>query len=481
MWPFALKSRRPASSRRSHSCPSTYRPRIEALEDRCLLSTGALDPTFGNGAGYVITAPIKNGSGTPGGEIMLQPDGKIILTGNSYVVGKNGKITASDFVAVRYNTDGSLDTSFGAGGIALATSAQNGVNGAFFGVNADWAALYPNAGTANDGMIVLAGSYPVQSGKNMPYVKELALVRFNANGTLDTTFGSGGEVLSSFSVGVTNLGFLGGGVVVTSTGQIVECGAVGNASGAPAYTVLARFNANGTLDTTFGQGGKVITPGPGANNLIQEPDGRLVAPASTSSGGAVLRFNANGALDTTFGSGGIVINSASDCAGAAVYPAAGTANDGKILVVGPASNGGWEVTRYNPDGTLDSTFGGSGMVNTQTGSYTARGVALQADGRAVVTGDGFILVRYNTDGSLDGTFGSGGIVTTSFPGTTSGNNTFLNVVLAPNGDIVAGGQVSTKWVRRDSSAGRRLSINSVQLEILTHLHGGSYGSLDAEF
>jgi uncharacterized delta-60 repeat protein len=438
---------RPAPRRRPAVHRPSHRPRLEELEGRCLLSAGMLDPTFGNGAGYVITAP-TNPSSVQGGEILLQPDGKIIETGYGFAGGKNGKITASDFVAVRYNTDGSLDRSFGTGGIALAPSAHNGVTvqksvgPLWFNVNALWSALYPNAGTANDGKIVLEGWYPVQVTQGAPFVNELALVRFNANGTLDTTFGSGGEVLTSFSVGGTNLGVVGAGVVVTSTGQIVECGNVGNGSGSPAYTVLARFNANGTLDTTFGQGGKVITPGPGAENLIQQPDGRLVAPAATSTGGAILRYNANGTLDTTFGSGGIVTNAAFDAVAAAVYPTAGTANDGKIVVVGPGpTNGEWEAARYNPNGTLDSTFGSGGMVNTQTSSYTARGVAIQADGNIVAAGDGFILVRYNPDGSLDGTFGTGGIVTT--PSLSAiGGGLFRNVVLQTNGDILAGGSIN---------------------------------------
>jgi len=187
----------------------------------------------------------------------------------------------------------------------------------------------------------------------------------------------------------------------------------------------------------FRPGGKVITSGPGANNLIQESDGRLVAPASTSTGGAVLRYNANGTLDTTFGSGGIVINAAFDVSAAAVYPTAGTANDGKIVVVGPGTTSGWwEAARYNPNGTLDSTFGSGGLVNTQTGTYAPRSVALQADGKVVAAGDGSILVRYNLDGSVDATFGTGDIDTTNVPGMRS-------VALQSNGDIVTGGSVHT--------------------------------------
>ncbi len=426
--------RRPALRRRPAFHRLSRRPRLEALEDRCLLSAGTLDPTFGNGAGYVTTS-VPNSTDTAE-TVLLQPNGKIIDAGQVELSGKHNTLLGFDFGAVRYNVDGSLDTSFGTGGIALASPP---VSSGGFAVHAFWAALYPNAGTANDGKIVVEGWYPVQARKNTPYVNELALVRFDANGTLDATFGSGGEVLTSFSVGGTNLAVTGAGVVVTSTGQIVECGQTNS------DTVLARFNANGTLDTTFGQGGKVVTPGTGAANLIQQPNGQLLVVGNVGNSGAVLRYNANGTLDTTFGSGGIASNAAIGIVwDAAVYPTAGTANDGKIVVVGNGSpNGGWEAARYNPDGTLDTTFGSGGMVNTQAGFSYPRGVALQADGKVVVSGDGAILVRYNADGSQDGTFGSGGILTTKLPAST-----LRSPVLQPNGDILVAGQTTTFMVAR---------------------------------
>jgi uncharacterized delta-60 repeat protein len=407
--------------------PPSRKPRLEALEDRCLLSGGALDPTFGNGAGYVTTS-VSNATIYGPQTALLQPDGKIIDVGVANFA-KHGTFQGSDFAAVRYNSDGSLDTAFGSAGVVLAspTSISSGAS-----VHPSGAALYPNAGTANDGKFVVEGSCLVTQGKNQPPLGELALLRFNSNGTLDTTFGSSGEVLTAFSVGGTNRNVLSGGVVVTSTGQIVECGEVGSTSS----TVLARFNANGTLDTTFGQAGKVVTAGPEAQTLIQQSNGQLLVGAWEGNSGTLVRYNANGTLDTTFGSGGVVTNAAFGAAGiygVAVYPAAGTANDGKIVVAG----GGGEVARYNTNGSLDSTFGSGGMVNT------LRSVAIQADGKVVVSGDGSILERYNADGSLDATFGTGGIDTTTVPaqGLTS-------LVIQTNGDIVSAGQASTFIVAR---------------------------------
>jgi uncharacterized delta-60 repeat protein len=403
------------------------RPRLEALEDRCLLSAGALDPTFGNGAGYVTTS-VSNATIYGAQSVLLQPDGKIIDVGVANNFAKHGTFQGSDFAAVRYNADGTLDTSFGSAGLALVSPTSISSGSSMSDVAA---ALYPNTGTANDGKIVVEASYLVTQGKkNQTPIDELALVRFNSNGTVDTTFGSGGEVLTLFSVGGTNVGVLHAGVVLTSTGQIVECGETSTG------TVLARFNANGTLDTTFGQGGKVFTPGPQAQNLIQESNGQLLAVGWEGNSGTVVRYNVDGTVDTTFGSGGVVTNAAFGAAGiygVAVYPAAGTANDGKIVVAG----GGGEVARYNTNGTLDSTFGSGGMVNT------LRSVAIQADGKVVVSGDGSILERYNADGSLDATFGTGGIDTTTVPA-----KSLTSVVIQANGDIVAAGQASTFLVAR---------------------------------
>src|SRR5262249_23139455 len=163
---------------------------------------------------------------------------------------------------------------------------------------------------------------------------------------------------------------------------------------------------------------KVITPGSGPNNMIQEPNGQLITVGDNGNSGTVVRYNTNGTLDTTFGSGGVATNAAfGSVVAVAVYPTAGTANDGQIVLVGSGpTNGWWEAARYNPNGTLDTNFGSSGVANTQTGSFAPRGVALQADGKVVAAGDGSILVRYNPDGSLDGSFGTGGIDTANLPG-----------------------------------------------------------------
>jgi uncharacterized delta-60 repeat protein len=225
-----------AARRRPTFHRPSCRPRLEALEDRRLLSAGALDTTFnpnGNPPGTVTTSltSARDVAYVP----LVQPDGKIVAAGT--VLPKASGTSNWEFGVARYNADGSLDSSFGAGGTALAGFAHSAYG---------WAAvLYPNVGTANDGKIVVEG-WTSESSKKGFSGEVLALARFNTNGTLDTTFGSGGEVTTAFpSVGsVTSRG-----VVITSTGKIVAVGDNGT------DYVLARYNANESLDTTFDTGG----------------------------------------------------------------------------------------------------------------------------------------------------------------------------------------------------------------------------------
>jgi uncharacterized delta-60 repeat protein len=422
-------------SRRSRV--STCRPRLEALEDRCLLSAaGFLDPTFGNGAGYVTTA-------TSSGQdiahsVLIQPNGDIVA------LGRAGTSTGSELAATRYNPDGSLDTSFGSGGTAVANFGSNSV----FGPSA---ALYP-PGTANAGDIVQAGSYATNNNT----VSYQALVRYNTNGTLDSTFGTGGEVVNASPITINSLP---SGVVITSSGQIVTLAAN------EGQFVLTRYNANGSLDTTFGQGGYVITTVPGDDaedgSLLQQPNGELIVTAESGSPGGnggiwnLYRFNANGTPDTSFGNQGVVSTAASGGPEAAVlYPDAGTPNDGQIVVVGQASNGTVELARYNPDGSLDTTFGTGGLMQTPIGIGGVLGASLDANGRIVISGsDGSAteVARFNINGTPDTSFGSGGVVNTTFGSSSIGYAVAIypNAGTSTDGDIVVAG---------DSNNGTRTNV-----------------------
>jgi uncharacterized delta-60 repeat protein len=429
------------SSRKSRRTPRagrpSVRPRVEALEDRRLLSAGALDPTFGHGAGYVTTALSSADDG--GNSALAQPDGKIIVAGLANSGGPRGS-GGPQLGLARYNTDGSLDTSFGNSGEVVGPAGHE-----------TSAALYsPTDPSGNAGKIVvgfMSTSFSSTSGS-------LFVARYNANGSLDTSFGRKGIASATFNkaVGTVNISA----VVIQPNGQIVAFG--DNGSG----FALARYNANGSLDTSFGSGGTVYTAisTTSSEALALQADGKLVAVGDTASGGSrvweLARYNANGTLDTNFGNKGFVstaLSGSDHTTGVAVYPNAGTANDGKIVAVGFGDQAGfqWEVARYTTNGSLDSTFGTGGEIVTAPGE--ARAVALAADGKVVVSGTSSpnanftsassMLARYNADGTPDSTFGTGGVVTTRIGAGSIG----CGVVVESNGDIAVAEQSynGSKW------------------------------------
>lgn len=325
-------------------------------------------------------------------------------------------------------TDGAeLDLTFGVGGKVTTD----------FG--SDWASGYAVA-LQIDGKIVVTGLISIDSSY------DIALARYDGDGSLDTTFGTGGKVTTDF--GVEDRG---NAVAVQKDGKIVVAG-----SSCSAYSIcdfaLARYNSDGSLDTGFGSGGKVTTGFSNSNNvgnaIAMQKDGKIVvagysAAAAPAYDFALARYNSDGSLDTGFGTGGKVTT---DFGGGedTGYSVAVQAN-GKIVVVGysdssyPAVDFG--LARYNSDGSLDTGFGTGGKVTTDFGGVDfGYSVALQTDGKIVVAGKAgepntFALARYNNNGSLDMSFGVGGKVTTEFGGVW----TAQSVVLQTDGMIVAAG------------------------------------------
>ena len=462
MWPFSTRTSQPRTAKQRRC--SISRLRLEALEDRCLLSAGVLDPSFGGGAGYVTTAFSNINSSQTARQVLVQPSGDIVVAGQATIpittTTKHGTTTTSTnaFGVVEYNPDGSLNTAFGSGGIVPQLFA--GSSGGLL----QGAALEP-MGTTGDSKILLAGSDYGQYG--------MALMRLNANGTLDTTFGNNGQVVTPIPESSSNLsGEHAQGVAVTSSGQIVVAGADNSTS----TVLLARYNANGTLDTTFGKGGIVTTAFPPSAlgfglAMTLQPDGKIVVVGSDQNAGLVLRYNANGSLDTTFGNGGIVTTALNVGASpstrynaVAVYPNTGTANDGKIIVAGslwntpgaPQNEKRYLAVRYNPDGSLDSSFGGGAgyeVINDPKYAYPMempQAIAIEPDGKPILAGNAqpgggptySQVVRLNADGSLDTTFGSGGFVVTTIgtAASTGGTNSgFWAVAIQPDGKIDAAG------------------------------------------
>ena len=338
---------------------------------------GDLDPTFG------IGGKVTTGIGTDdyGYAVAIQADGKLVVAGET----NNG--INYDVALVRYNANGTLDATFGTGGkvtTAVGTSDE---------------AAYALAIQA-DGKLVVAGE--TFNGSTWDF----ALVRYNANGTLDATFGTGGKVTTA--VGTSDEAAYA--LAIQADGKLVAAGETDVGSNNYDFA-LVRYNANGALDPTFGTGGKVTTAigtrDDVASAVAVQADGKLVAAGDTGDGGnnyfALARYNANGTLDATFGTGGKVttaIGTLDYAYALAVRP------DGKLVAAGETFNGSttdFALARYNANGTLDPTFGTNGMVKTAIGTRddAASALAIQADGKLVAAGEtdngtnyDFALARY---------------------------------------------------------------------------------------
>ncbi len=377
------------------------RPQLEMLEGRCLMSAGALDPTFGSGG--AVTTSFGNNTNTSAQVLALQPDGKIVAAGDSE---NPASLSVGYYDLARYNADGSLDRTFGSKG-----EVQTKFNAR---VSANAIVLQP------DGKILVAGD----DQKNFAF----QIVRYNSNGSLDTAFGHKGMVSTSFTQGSSEIWALdletvGGVIKIVAAGDVVLFNEAANTDGL-AFG-LARYNLDGSLDTSFGSSGRVVT------NIFPDEIGRRVASVLQGDGKIVMageggtafgisrefalaRYNSDGSLDATFGSGGLVYTPMGGYAAAAIA----LQPDGRI-VTGSEGNG-FTLARYNPNGSLDTSFGSGGIVLTTGISLNGslNGLAIQpADGKIIAAGSSAgssALARYHPDGTLDATFGSGGIVTPTF-------------------------------------------------------------------
>jgi uncharacterized delta-60 repeat protein len=387
-------------------------------------AAGDLDSRFGN-AGVVLT----DFSTTEDYSLAVktQPDGKIVAAGYSGIY--------PDFhsTLVRYNRNGRLDSTFGTGGKVVATFDSNGD---------DLSAI----ALQTDGKIVAAGSI---------HGTAFLLARFNADGSVDQTFGDNGSVQTTFGDPTAGAGD----VVLQADGKIIVVGV----SGAGPYSelndfVLARYNADGSLDQSFGSGGKVITHFPGVFNtgstatcVALQSDGKVIAGGSyknesTPHQFALARYNSNGTLDSTFGQSGKVMTFVGT--GDAFPFAIVLQSNGRIVLAGYSCTQGhdFSLVGYTSNGTVDSTFGNGGFMATDFSAASddvAYAMTMQSDGKLVVggrTGEypafNFGVARYSSDGQLDQSFGTGGKVTTDFFGSTDNG---YAVALQRNGRIILAG------------------------------------------
>ena len=374
--------------------------------------SGFPDTSFGTNG--VVTTAVGNDYDYGTALAIQLSDGKIVMAGYSY----NG--SNYDFAVVRYNTDGSLDTTFGPDHNGKVTTPIG---------NGDDAARA--VGIQSDGKIVVAGYYTNTSDNY-----NFAVVRYDKDGNLDPTFGTSGIVKTQIGSYGSVAYALAIDELLLPNRKIVVAGYSYNGNNNDFAVV--RYNTDGSLDTTFGpdKNGKVTTQvGIGYDIAyalgIQPSDGRIVVAGASFNGNnndfAVVRYDTVGSLDTTFGGDGIVttaIGSGYDVAKTLLIQP----SDNRIVVAGSSFNGShndFAMVRYNTDGSLDTSFGGDGIVTTPVGSLdsgiTSLGIQ-PSDDKIVAAGisynavtSDFVLARYNkADGSLDTNFYTG------YPGYTSG-------------------------------------------------------------
>jgi uncharacterized delta-60 repeat protein len=370
--------------------------------------------------------------------IAIQSDGKIVAVGSS----NNG--ANDDFSIVRFNSDGSIDNTFNGNGIQITD----------FGNTYDYAQALA---IQSDGKIVVGGA---SNG-------DFALVRYNSDGSLDNTFNGTGVQTTDLSN--DDYGY---GVTLQADGKIILVGNANTSTGTVDLTVL-RYNVNGSLDSTFNGTGIQTTnfttySSDFGNDVKVQADGKIVVAGYTQTFSnyeyAVVRYNSDGSLDNSFDSDGIQTTAMGVSIDIAFSLAIQT--DGKIIIAGRTGNGSsasdFGLVRYNTNGSLDLTFSGDGIQTTDFGFREfGKAITLQPDGKFIVVGstdyfgsDDFAIARYNTDGSLDLSFSGDGKQTTSF---SSIGDAASSVAIQSDGRIVVAGYSNNNGVDNEFAIARYFS------------------------
>lgn len=406
---------------------------VSAVNDAPAVAAGS--PALSIHSGGTVLTSI--GSAAVGRAVVTLPDGKLIVAGDARATGG----TYSDIMVARYTAAGVLDATFGTSGSTIKSAGARDDRGYALAVQAD-------------GKIIVAGD-AIDGSNN----SSLTVLRFNADGSVDTTFDTDGVATVLTGSGGTGSGGSGTSVAVQSDGKIL----VGGAAPGPSGTDLAvvRFNANGSVDTTFGGGDGIVLTSvslatDAALGVAVQADGKIVAGgftqvAPTNADFLVVRYAADGTLDTTFSGDGIAttqVTTGNDAASSIALQ-----SDGKIVLAGTAPAGGsgdfdFTVVRYAADGTLDTTFSGDGIATAGVAASTNEvqyAVAVQpADGKILVGGksvDGsanssFAVLRLTAAGAVDTAFGSNGWLLTPLQGT---DDVVYGLSVQSDGKIVATG------------------------------------------
>jgi uncharacterized delta-60 repeat protein len=406
-----------------------------------------LDPTFGDGG--IASTSVGSVADSPG-RIALQPDGRIVQVGRALNYQSAGSY-GYDIGLVRFNADGGLDLSFG----------QDGK------VNTDIGSSHPvytdetvgAVAVQADGKIVVAGSrrrYTKSGSASFEWNQwDVMLLRYDSSGNLDPGFGTGGKVVIDLDgKGTTPEGF--NDVAFQSDGKIIGVG----------YTypgnnrfLIMRFNTDGSLDTSFGAAGtgvvvehfSIATLEDAYSVHVLPDDSMVVAGRGVKPDGnpavTLLKLTASGRLDTSFNGSGKVGMSVGPVSSLSVVTADA---DNRILAAGrtsPSSSGDEEllVMRFNGNGSLDTSFNGTGIFSVSLGDYryqSLRGLEVRDDGKIIASGTvstpyAIVLLQLNADGTPDEGFAPGGVATTAFEGVTY---CFVhNSALQDDGKLLLGG------------------------------------------
>jgi uncharacterized delta-60 repeat protein len=386
---------------------------------------GDLDLSFGGGTGVAVSPYTSNRIGG----VVVQPDGKILVT---------ARIDRA-FGVIRFNSDGTLDLTFGGGDglVSLGTGFPYSI------------------ALQTDGKILIAGEDN----------QFATLIRLNNDGTLDTSFDGDGIIAYDDSVSMASFFDQ---VTIAPNGKIVLAGTLVDLSiipgipPQPPFGRIVRYNLDGSVDASFSERDSYGTVFRDLDLVIQ-PDGKIIA--STDLGGSsrlnrgdLFRFNLDGSFDLSWSDGISDVIEVDELTGInridtdviALQP------DGKILVTGTIRDSGDIslplIFRINSDATLDTSFGDDGVSLPEfafnadlKGRDSLKGITIQANGKFLVTAilddDSIGLVRFDSDGSIDLTFGNSGSITTPVT-----NDEDENLVLQPNGQILVAGTNNNGFV-----------------------------------
>ncbi|MGB5846995.1 MAG: hypothetical protein WBH40_00830 [Ignavibacteriaceae bacterium] len=391
-------------------------------------SPGDLDKTFGKGGkvnlgigGYYDVAK----------SMALQNDGKIVVVG----YGKESLVSFKGLSMTRYLQNGEMDNEFGNYGV-------------IHRVTMDLEGEANSVVIQKDNKIVVAG-YSISPSTNN---EEITLIRFTENGNVDKSFGIKGFTVTEVSSEKDNAES----VAIQRDGKIVV---VGSTDHKPTTDiVLIRYDENGSIDYSFGINGIVITDINSSldigKSLVIQSDGKIIVSGYTHIINkffmTLLRYDSNGALDPTFGNGGIIVTEINGRRGKMDMA---MQNDGKIILVGPSeveSSHHFTVLRFNKNGSLDKSFGNNGVTKTIIGNYSeAESVALDLNGNIVVAGttelgnEEFVVAMYNQGGMLVREFGLDGVVKIGF--IKNSVDRAHSVVIDNDGNIIVAGETKNGY------------------------------------